>query len=554
MGRFTSFTFRKMIKHLIPVIFLLIMHTANAAIFYIDPENGNISNDGSSSSPWSTLQEVIENNFIQSYAFSPLPYDPEVSQLVIKNQGAPVKGGDTLMLCSGLHGEFFAVNYNNPATVTVMAEDGAMPVIKKIHLQACSNWTFEGITISPEPYGIYLQEKLVFIESHNWQGPSSGIVIRECHIYSALSPWTSPTDWTNKAADGIYITGTRVLVADNLIENIRMGITAAADSITASGNSIINFSGDGMRMLGNHIVFERNLIKNCYDVDENHDDGIQSFTTNGVALTGNIIRSNIIINYENPGQPLRGDLQGIGCFDGFYNDWVIENNLIYVNHWHGISLYGAHNCRIVNNTVLDPTPGTPPGGAWIKIAPLGDGTPSTDNVVKNNVANAFDIDGGMVSDNSVLTTAGEYFINFNNPADFDFHLVNGSSLIDAADDEFSPPDDLDGTPRPQGLHADIGCYEYIFPDWTADAAAPLIFVKIYPNPAASRITVSIAGPGNAYRMSLYDFSGKIIMENIPLAIGENTVVIEKYRINPGIYLMEIFAGGRVLKREKLIIE
>ena len=35
-------------------------------------------------------------------------------------------------------------------------------------------------------------------------------------------------------------------------------------------------------------------------------------------------------------------------------DWVIENNVVIVDHWHGITLGGARNCRIVNNTVIDP--------------------------------------------------------------------------------------------------------------------------------------------------------------------------------------------------------
>ena len=70
-------------------------------------------------------------------------------------------------------------------------------------------------------------------------------------------------------------------------------------------------------------------------------------------------------NYEDPNQPFRGTLQGLGCFDGFYIDWVIENNLVVTDHWHGISLCGAVNCRIVNNTVVDANDVSPgPPGFW----------------------------------------------------------------------------------------------------------------------------------------------------------------------------------------------
>ena len=54
-----------------------------------------------------------------------------------------------------------------------------------------------------------------------------------------------------------------------------------------------------------------------------------------------------------PQQPHRGALQGIGCFDGMFVDWIIENNVIIVDHYHGITLGGARGCRIVNNTVID---------------------------------------------------------------------------------------------------------------------------------------------------------------------------------------------------------
>ena len=50
-----------------------------------------------------------------------------------------------------------------------------------------------------------------------------------------------------------------------------------------------------------------------------------------------MLRGNLFINFENPNQPLKGTLQGIGCFDGFFVDWVVENNVVVTNHWHGIS-------------------------------------------------------------------------------------------------------------------------------------------------------------------------------------------------------------------------
>ncbi len=46
-------------------------------------------------------------------------------------------------------------------------------------------------------------------------------------------------------------------------------------------------------------------------------------------------------------------MQGIFGKDGMFEDFVIENNAVIVDHWHGISLYRTTNCRIINNTVVD---------------------------------------------------------------------------------------------------------------------------------------------------------------------------------------------------------
>ena len=81
------------------------------------------------------------------------------------------------MLYSGLHGDINLVNYINDQNITVMSVTGNNPIFKKLHIQGGKNWVFSGITISSEPYETYLNDKLVFLESHNWQGPVSSIRI-----------------------------------------------------------------------------------------------------------------------------------------------------------------------------------------------------------------------------------------------------------------------------------------------------------------------------------------------------------------------------------------
>ncbi|MCG8442735.1 MAG: hypothetical protein MI723_13115, partial [Caulobacterales bacterium] len=67
---------------------------ALATEFYIDPDNGTAGGDGSQAAPWRTLEEVVTFGLIETQEFS----GPGSNTLVTKNPGAPVGGGDTLIL------------------------------------------------------------------------------------------------------------------------------------------------------------------------------------------------------------------------------------------------------------------------------------------------------------------------------------------------------------------------------------------------------------------------------------------------------------------------
>ncbi len=221
-----------------------------------------------------------------------------------------------------------------------------------------------------------------------------------------------------------------------------------------------NFAGDGLRGLGNDMVFEYNLVKNCYDVNGNHDDGFQSWSINDdPARERVVLRGNTFINYEDPDQPFRGTLQRIGCFDGPYVDWVVENNLVLTDHWHGISLYGAQNCRIVNKTVVDLNDESP-GPPWIMVNPHKDGTPSQGCLIRNNIAATITATGDTVEDHNHRLSDEENL--FDNPDVMDYHLRadDNSPVIDQGSSDLAPATDLDGVSRPNGNAPDIGCYEY----------------------------------------------------------------------------------------------
>jgi hypothetical protein len=69
--------------------------------------------------------------------------------------------------------------------------------------------------------------------------------------------------------------------------------------------------------------------------------------------------------------------------------WVVENNVVLTDHWHGISFYGARNLRIVNNAV-------DPGPPWIMVTAHKGGTPSRDTLVRNNLTTDLSVSGDNV--------------------------------------------------------------------------------------------------------------------------------------------------------------
>ena len=538
-------------KQFITTVYLFLIGSASlfSNTFYIDPANGAIGNDGSEAHPWSTLQEVVDGDFIESYSYNPLPYSA-TSTLVIKNQDAPVKAGDTLVLKSGWHGNIYLRGYYNSATITVISAEGAFPTLEKLRLVACSKWKFVGMYISSEPTGIYNADNLIHIESHNWHGPSKNIEIEQCNIFSTSTPWTVADDWVQKASDGILVNGDSISIHDNILRNVKFGLMLRGENIDAFRNQITNFSGDGVRVSGSYIRVEYNTIKNAYAVDANHDDGIQSFTTGGLTVDNNIIRGNIIINYEDPNQPLLGDLQGIGCFDGPYHNWVVENNLIIVNHWHGISFYGAYDCKIINNTVLDPTPQVAPGGSWIKVTD-NNGIPSSGCIVKNNVANSYDVDGEE-SNNYVLNTQAEYAENFVDFANYDFHLLGESVLVDAGDAAMTPEFDLELAPRISGNFPDIGAYEYQYPSNTTNVDfSKLSNISIFPNPAAAAADINFENLPVPCEISVHDVVGKRLMQKIT---HSNFVQMDFSSFQKGIYFITFKnKAARVMITKKIMV-
>lgn len=441
----------------------ILLQSATPADFYVDPVHGDANNDGSAQKPWKSLQAVFDKALVESRQWEKLPYKDGAS-LVPKNPGASVRAGDTIYLRSGDYGELEIRGYYNPDWITIAAEKGHTPKFTKILIRSGAHWKLQGLHVSPASDGSPKAGTLIDLESHGFHGPVHDVVVEDCRAESIQesSAWTIQ-DWNTRAWNGIQVDGKNMTVRGCTFRNVDFGISVTASDSLIERNTVENFAGDGLRGLGGNTTFEYNTVKNCYDVNQNHDDGFQSWSRGPDGRVGRgevrgiVLRGNTIINFVDPQQPFRGTLQGIGCFDGMFVDWIVENNVIVTDHYHGITLAGARNCRIVNNTVLELREGRP-GPPWIRVGNHKNGTPSTGCIVRNNLTSALSVGEGVTADhNLIIKDPAAYFVN---AAAFDLHLKDGSPAIDAGSPELAPKQDADGTLRPQGKCFDIGAYEY----------------------------------------------------------------------------------------------
>ncbi|OHB79965.1 MAG: hypothetical protein A2Z25_08355 [Planctomycetes bacterium RBG_16_55_9] len=448
----------------------LIALQTQAAEFYVDPAKGSSTGDGSAARPWRTIQEVFDAGLVESQHWAQLPYTPQ-SELVPKNAGAPVRAGDTIRLRSGYHGDLTILRYYNTGAITLAAEQGHSPRLSSLRIRSGSHWMIRGLTVSAEFSPTYTRHTLIDLDSHSWSGPVHDVVVEDCTIRSVAdaSAWTVE-QWDRLACNGLQVDGTRMTIRNNRLLNVNFGISVNASHSLITGNLVENFAGDGLRGLGDYSTFQYNTVKNCYDVNRNHDDGFQSWSAgpDGVGsgeVVGLVLRGNTIINYEDPNQPHRGTLQGIGCFDGTFVDWIVENNVIITDHWHGITLLGARNCLVINNTVLDQN-NSRPGPPWIRVGNHKKGMPPIECVVRNNLSTAFTNAPEVREEkNLIIRNPAELFINVKN---FDLHLLPGAPAIDAGSSLNAPALDRDRIARPQGNAVDIGAYE-----WHTDDVLPI---------------------------------------------------------------------------------
>lgn len=506
-------------KSIIILFLLFVGINAFSANYYCDPAIGNMTNNGSINSPWSTLEAVF-------------------------NAGKTFVAGDIIFLKSGFHGSP-TIKGMNSDYITIQPAEGALPTFKSVTFNSASKWIISGFKISPQlatPVIYNYQTKLVSIPAS-----CSFITVQNCEIYTMTDiSSASQTDWETKMAIGVSCGAPNCLITKNKIYNISMGIEIQYTGVAsvASYNTIENIGDDATRGLANYCKFEYNTVQNMYVANANHDDLFQAWT-GGIpghteigsdTITGIEIRGNKFISCTDPNQPLQTATQGIGCFDGFAKGWIIENNLVCETSWHGISLYGAINCKIVNNTVVvNPNQATSTMKPAINVIAHKNGTYSTNNLIRNNLAVTINTNtnAGVIDHNILITDYSKHFVNY---SQLDLHLIASSTAVKGGLNTSAPLLDLDQKVRT--LPFDVGCYMYSQNTGLSESKIDNSSL-FYPNPAQNYLNIDVSQDFDW--VSFYDGSGRKIKT------VQCTKTIDISSLKNGLYLVELSGSNKYVK-------
>ena len=298
------------------------------------------------------------------------------------------RGGETILIAPGDYGMLFLRGRSFPSRVTLRAQDPQRPPrFAMIRVLQCANVELVSLDCGGQAKPVN-QSWLGFVDVRT----SQRISMRNLRVTGLLD---QPGGFSRDL--GVFIRDCSEIVLQNsFISRLHQGLTLFhVQGVDVSGNKFEQICMDAMRCVGtSNGVIANNSVTKFIAHPTDHCDGLQIFTGTGIIPCSNIIIRNNTFIYG----PGLGLVQGIFIRSETrepHKNISIENNLVYSEVWHGITLSNTIGGIIRNNTAIAP-PGLtdrrsgPARGAWILV-----GQDAQDILVERNIANAFTFGPGV---------------------------------------------------------------------------------------------------------------------------------------------------------------
>lgn len=342
------------------------------------------------------------------------------------------QNADRILLKPGFYGNTHWRNLKPKRVIRIESEVTGKAHFDSLRLSNSQNLHMVGFSVWPRSKDT---RRGVLVKA---EANSTGLIFEEFDLRGNADADTRYLTWTKEdwatlwRTNGFRLNGPHAQVIKSRITGVEFGITTTGPHAVVAGNLVQGFSGDGLRGLGNNSRFTGNVVTNCIKTGQNHDDAFQSWAPRNQgpesAVSDLTVENNVFWEWTaGPGHPLRCRLQGIALFDGFFKNVSIRNNLIVVNTYHGISIYGGIDSVIANNTVVHPS-GTAQDFPWINVHNHKNGGLSRNVQVYNNVAMSYKNLPDALKRNVVARFPGKLF---QDPTRGDFRPRAGGPLDNA---------------------------------------------------------------------------------------------------------------------------
>lgn len=271
---------------------------------------------------------------------------------------ANATGGETILLAAGNYGRLnlSGAEYQFPQGVTIKSADLEAPAtITALNVNNAANITFDSLvfdyTFNGEPQ---------YYRPFSVSGSSS--IDFQNSVFSG-----DVAQGVSAASDG-YGTGMGLTVRNSsdisvvdseFFDWYKGAYFQETSDIRVAGNDVFAIRSDGMNFIDVYsVVIEDNYIHDFKRSlgSADHGDMIQFWKTgNAPASSDILIRGNVLdMGTGDYSQSLFMGSGKVSSTDPnwFYQDVVIENNVIYNAQLHGITVDGTNNLTVSNNTVL----------------------------------------------------------------------------------------------------------------------------------------------------------------------------------------------------------